>query len=189
MKTEGGKGWWVGVGVVAVFGVTAGLLAPQSTMEGAENASVAVLSDNDDVIVGEVPMDQLVRVPYHGPGPTYYPDGSAPCASAWTADDSDELLLYRTGPGYTTPQVFVYRPGRQVLVADDLATVAIAECPVTNVRVIVNGGVEGGEGTFRVAAALWDGCPNGGGQLIPGTEAVFSGISDNLEDFPILDFN
>jgi len=69
--------------------------------------------------------------------------------------------------------------------ADDIQSDALNDCPLSRYLVRVNGGVANGTGQFTCKVSLFTACPSpsGGGVLIPGTDATFSGLLDDSANY------
>ncbi len=65
-------------------------------------------------------------------------------------------------------------------IADDITTVAIGGCGVRAYEIQVAGGGDGTGPGFTTTFALYDDCPHGGGQLIPGTGGSVTTGHDGL---------
>ncbi|MBI4717800.1 MAG: hypothetical protein HY763_08360 [Planctomycetes bacterium] len=87
-----------------------------------------------------------------------------------------EKLIYSNTGG-----TLAYWPGRNIRVADDVATIASEPCNLTRYAIKVTGGVPAGTGVFTCKVSLWTDCPppQGTGTLIPGSEMTFAALSDN----------
>ena len=107
----------------------------------------------------------------------YLPDGYAGAggaAAAQIVEDPDPMYSNTLGQNLFSPEM------AGLAIADDLLTEATEPCALTTLKVRVNGGVEGGGGLLSVDVSLWEACPYGGGELIPGTESTFSDLPDDL---------
>jgi hypothetical protein len=131
----------------------------------------------------------LARVPYSGKRTQHHQDGTLPPPGA--GDVYGQRVIYRNTLGYPAPEVYVYSPGWAIRVADDLFTEAMDDCALTSVQIMVNGGVQDGNGVFAVRTSLWNGCPWGGGQQIEGTETTFYDLPDSIDQFHelLMDFS
>ncbi len=98
--------------------------------------------------------------------------GSAGSAGGLILDDP----VYANSP---PPDVFLQLPP-DTLVADDLHTEAVNGCPVKAYEFLVAGGGDGTGPGFTVSFALYDGCPNGGGVVLPGTDGSLAIADDGL---------
>lgn len=92
-----------------------------------------------------------------------------------------ERLIYSNTNGNKVLRIGV--PNRPF--GDDIGTNAGDGCQLTRYLVRVNGGVQGGTGTFSCKVSLWDRCPETqtGSLMILGTEADFTGLTDDSTSF------
>jgi len=91
-------------------------------------------------------------------------------------DEADGVLVYSNTQG-----THVFQPGAGARVADDVSTLFGGSWMLNKYRIRITGGVQGGGGEFLAETTLYDGCPDSsaGGQAIPGTVKLFSGLSDD----------
>jgi hypothetical protein len=78
-----------------------------------------------------------------------------------------ENLVY-SNTGSATP----FPPGVDRRIADDIFLTELCGCRLTRFDLTVGGGGNGGGEPFSVDIGLYEGCPNTGGTLIPGTSIV-----------------
>lgn len=100
-----------------------------------------------------------------------------------------EKLIYSNTSG---TKIFKFgSPNRRI--ADDLQTDVISGCDLSRYLVRVNGGVQHGVGEFSCTVSLHSICPStaNGNVLIPGTDAIFTGLTDDNTDYHdlVLDFS
>ncbi|MBU0719081.1 MAG: hypothetical protein KJ749_12590, partial [Planctomycetes bacterium] len=166
---------------------TAGAGAPGSAA-AADQPQIVDSDSPRTILADEVLPDNLIPLPEVMRVREYYPDGTPASPTAAVAATCEKLVYSSTFGQH------LFRPGSGIRVADDLVTEAIANlenaCFFGTLRVRVNGGVEEGDGEFNTVVSLWNGCPNGGGVMIPGTRKLFSGLPDDSEEFPelVIDF-
>ncbi|MGB0717424.1 MAG: hypothetical protein ACPGXK_16215, partial [Phycisphaerae bacterium] len=92
---------------------------------------------------------------------------------------AEPVLVYsNTGPDTFFP------PGPGRLIGDDLFLDASCQCNLASFDFLVGGGGSGNGEGYSVEYALYDGCPNNGGTIIPGTEGV--AIFDDDADYVIV---
>ena len=73
-----------------------------------------------DVYLENVPAERLARVPYTGRTEVHYPKGYGGDRGIGACTGDEDLLIYSNTLSSETPEVYVYRPGRGVRIADDL---------------------------------------------------------------------
>ncbi|MBU0718573.1 MAG: hypothetical protein KJ749_10025 [Planctomycetes bacterium] len=151
------------------------------SMEGEGIASSSSAPSSRSVQATQIDPARLRPLPSDAIVYRHYSSGSPGGTAVVQPADDDGKLIYSNTFGQ-----FVIRPGAGVRIADDLWSETAEACAVRNVRVRVSGGVEDGEGTFAAVVSLWDGCPNGSGVMIPGTQRLFTGLPDDSEEFPEL---
>ena len=72
-----------------------------------------------------------------------------------------------------------FAPGQNRRIADDLTLAASCNCNLDRYSFKVSGNGDGTGSGFIVTYGLYDGCPNGGGTLIPGTQGISEFADDN----------
>ena len=78
----------------------------------------------EDVVLDDVSADRLVRLPFTGNSPVYYPDGYAKRGAVSPGGGGEQLLLYRNTLSHPSDEVFLYWPEWGIRIADDLVTEA-----------------------------------------------------------------
>ncbi len=86
-------------------------------------------------------------------------------------------LVYVNEP---PPVAYIPVPVANLLIADDITTIAVSGCNVNYYEIKVAGGGDGGGSGFTTNFAIYDGCPSGGGQMVPGTEGSFTSTHDGI---------
>lgn len=90
-------------------------------------------------------------------------------AGAPDAIGNTDLLIY----GNTLGE-FLFAPGPGIRLSDDITTITDASCGLARFEFLVSGNANGlGSGPFAVDFALYDGCPDLDGAVIPGTQGHF----------------
>jgi hypothetical protein len=87
----------------------------------------------------------------------------------------DEVPLYSN-----TGATLEFPPGANVLIADDLDSLAQGFCDVFAYEVRVTGGGDGTGDGFSVNLALYDDCPAAGGEIIPGSDTIIELPDDGV---------
>ncbi len=118
--------------------------------------------------VTEVPAGALIERHYYDPGSGEH--------RLRAGDRGGENLVYSNTP---SPDVFLALPPN-IRIADDILTVAIDGCSINGFEIGVAGGGDGSGPGFTVDFAIYDGCPNGGGEPIPGTQGSVATDHDGL---------
>ena len=90
---------------------------------------------------------------------------------------SDENLAYSNTP---PPEVYLALGLPNTALADDLMIVAIGGCDITAYEVMVAGGGDGNGPGFTATIELYDRCPHGGGEIIPGAGGSITVDNDGL---------
>ena len=162
----------------------AGILAVAVTVTEAADPAVAgngapaekSPAPGKPILMNSIPLDRLRPLPPVTEVRRYYPDGwggAGGVAAVQIVEDPDPLFSNTFGNFFFPPETPNFG------MADDLVTEAIQACPITTLKVRVNGGVEDGDGEFTTIVSLWDACPcegcsSGVGHIIEGTTFTFS---------------
>ncbi|MFQ5462492.1 MAG: hypothetical protein ACE5E5_07675 [Phycisphaerae bacterium] len=106
------------------------------------------------------------------------PAGSSTAATDLIAPDQatagTNVVYSNTGANLLFP------PGANRRIADDLFTTELCGCRLTQYELTIGGGGDGTGPGFSATIGLYDGCPNEGGVLIPGTATSISFLDDGL---------
>ncbi len=119
----------------------------------------------------------VVQLPPNLPIQRHYYDPSTGQQRMLAGELSDENLAYSNTP---PPEIYLALGIPNVVVADDLMTAAIGGCDITAYEIMVAGMGDGGVPGFTVTFDLYDRCPHGGGEVIPGAGGSVTVDHDGL---------
>ncbi len=145
-------------------------------------SSVACSAAAGDDGVG-VPVDiasakQVRQLPAGVPVEHHYYNPSTGEHRTMAAEPPLEEPVYSNMP---PPDVYLALGLPDILVADDIQTAAVNGCSISAYEILVSGGGDGSGPGFTATFALYDDCPGGGGQVIPGTEGSITTGNDAMQ--------
>ncbi len=146
---------------------------PVEAVAPAQPGSTAVVpgAEPSTMHIRAIPPGLVVRHHYYNPGTGEF-------SSAARVEPMGEPVYSNTPP----PDVFLALGLPDIMVADDITTTAINGCPVSAYEFTVMGGGDGSGPGFNATFDLYDGCPHGGGQLIPDAGGVVPLPDDGLHE-------
>lgn len=163
--------------LIAVVASLLVAVANDSTATAGDTTGGARATAEISADVGSFDEDRLRPLPARTVVVTHHATASGAADGAQTRAGDPPKLVYSNTQG-----LLLYHPGRVIRIADDIFTTLADDCELSRFVVRVNGGVNGGGGTFDTTVSLVEECPNilpHNASAIPGTEITFAGLDDD----------